>query len=156
MLDETLDQPYVGYVLCRPYYGGQDAASAIAHLRRIAAALCASRLLVVWEESDLRTSIVGPSENHPNGLAVLDATFTAHALTWYPFRYDVTGHRPSGGANLQVSWGRRTSQADVSPPNPIPRVLSSWRLPEPFGTDGVEHTITKALDSGNEIDLVQP
>ncbi len=152
VLDDTFDRPYIGYMVCRPYYRGHDAMAAIRHLGRIAAAMCATRLVVVWEEFDLRTSILGPSDNYPNGLALLDAEFpSSHSLTWLPFDY----YTSAGGSTLGLSWEQPSTQLDVALPEPIPSLLNAWRAPAPFGPDGVEHTLTEALHDGYEMHFVK-
>ncbi|MCH9667024.1 MAG: hypothetical protein K0U76_17235 [Actinomycetia bacterium] len=152
VLGDTFDQPYIGYVVCRPYYRGHDAMAAISHLGRIAAAMCATRLVVVWEEFDLRTSILGPSDNYPNGLALLDAEFpSSHNLTWLPFDY----YTSARSSTLGLSWGHPSTQLDIALPEPIPSLLTAWRAPAPFGQDGVEHTLTEALHDGYEMHFVK-
>lgn len=86
----------VGRVTCRPYRRGQDAAVASAELGRIAAAVVGTDLLVFWEEFDLRTSVYGPSEQHPKALVILQATLQSHFLTWFPFESDVLSWRANG------------------------------------------------------------
>lgn len=78
-----------GTVTCRPYRPGWDASEAIAELGRIAAATAGSDLLVLWEEFDLRTSLYGPSEQHPTALVSLQATLHSHYLTCFPFHSEV-------------------------------------------------------------------
>lgn len=46
-------------------------------------------MLAVWEEYDLRTSVLGPDEAYPGvprGVALLDVTDDGHELSWHPFR----------------------------------------------------------------------
>ena len=80
-----LTKLFVGYVTCRPYRRGGDAAAAIAELGRVAAAISGTDLLVFWEEHDIRTSLYGPSDDHPTGLVLLQVTWESHFLTWFPF-----------------------------------------------------------------------
>lgn len=159
IVDDTLAQPYVGYVVCRPYYRGQDATAAISHLGRIAAAMCASQLLVVWEESDLRTSILGGEPgDYPHGLAVLDAPFllgSTHTLDWRPFQWCTSDGTPVYFTNpaLGLEWGQASRHPGAPLPEPVPALLMSWRAPAPFGRDGVERTLTEAVSAGYEIHL---
>lgn len=139
VIDETLvEQAYVGYVMCRPYYRGQDATAAISHLGRIAAAMCATHLVVAWEESDLRTSVLGVNpEGHPRGLAVLDAPFLpySHTLLWHPFRYYTNDGTPEYLNNpaLSVAWGQSSLNPEAPIPESIRSLLLAWRTPTPFG-----------------------
>lgn len=159
ILDDALEQPYVGYVVCRRYYRGQDAAAAISHLGRIAAAMCASQLVVVWEESDLRSSILGGDpDDHPHGLAVLDAPFllgSAHTLDWHPFQWCTSDGTPVYFTNpaLGLQWGQASRHPGAPLPDPVPALLMSWRAPAPFGPDDVEHTISEAVSAGYEFHL---
>lgn len=159
ILDDTLEQPYVGYVVCRRYYRGQDAAAAISHLGRIAAAMCSSQLVVVWEESDLRSSILGGDPgDHPHGLAVLDAPFllgSTHILDWHPFQWCTSDGTPVYFTNpaLVLQWGRASRHPGAPLPDPVPALLMSWRAPAPFGPDGVERTLSEAVSEGYEFHL---
>jgi hypothetical protein len=49
-----------GYISVRPYYNGPDAASAIARLGELPAAIAATRVVIVWEHEDLMVSL-GPA-----------------------------------------------------------------------------------------------
>lgn len=159
ILDDALEQPYVGYVVCRRYYRGQDAAAAISHLGRIAAAMCASQLIVVWEESDLRSSILGGDpDDYPHGLAVLDAPFllgSAHTLDWQPFQWCTSDGTPVYFTNpaLGLQWGQASRHPGAPLPDPVPALLMSWRAPAPFGPKDVERTISEAVSAGYEFHL---
>lgn len=159
IFDDTLEQPYYGYVVCRRYYRGHDAAAAITHLGRIAAAMCASHLLVVWEESDLRTSIHGGEPgDHPHGLAVLDAPFllgSTHMLDWHPFQWRTSDstHVYFTNPALGLEWGQASRHPGAPLPDPVPALLMSWRAPARFGLDGGERTLTEAVSAGYEFHL---
>lgn len=160
ILDDAIEQPYVGYVMCRPYYRGQDAGTAISHLGRIAAAMCATHLVVAWEESDLRTSIFGGSpDEHPNGLAVLDAPFVppSHTLLWSPFHYYSSDGTPPkrNSPTLRISWEQVVLTSGVPLPEPISSLLLGWRAPPLFGPESVERTLAEALEAGYEIHLTK-
>lgn len=149
------ENEYVGYVSCREYYRGQDAVAAIGHMGVIAAAMCATRLLVVWEESDLRTSIYGPSANvYPNGLALLDISLTGHEISWYPFRY-VNEHRqlPSLTANIDIEWGQPSRQPSVDLLPGIHDLIHSWRteMMNPHGPTWVQTITDAAIAAGYSI-----
>lgn len=153
VIDDTLEQPYVGYVVCRYYYRGRDAMAAISHLGRIAAVMCASHLLVVWEESDLRVSMSGGDpDEHPRGLAVLEAPFLppTHTLRWQPFQLYTSDGTPLFFTNpaIDVAWGHPSHSSQVPLPEPIETLLMSWRT-TPFG-QGVQRTLSEAVDAGYE------
>ena len=160
VFDDAFDQPYIGYVVCRAYRRGQDAAAAIKELGRIAAAMCATNLVVVWEEADLRTSLLGGDPGqHPNGLAVLDAPLltSAHTLDWHPFQYGTYDGSPVYLTNpaLGVAWGQATQNPCAPLPEPIQTLLRSWRAPTPFGEAGVERTLREAVGDGYEMHLIK-
>ncbi len=57
ILAEDLEQPYVGYLTCRPFSRGADAAAAIAELGELPSVLAATRLVVTWEAQDLNVAL---------------------------------------------------------------------------------------------------
>lgn len=148
------EDEYVGYVSCRPYYRGQDAQTAIEHLGVIAAAMCATRLLVVWEESDLRTSLYGPANEHPNGVALLEVSLTDHELSWRPFRYlNGYGQAPGMNANFDISWGEPSVQSNVTLMPVVRNLMQAWRL-QFIGKHGpawTEDTLNAASAAGYDI-----
>ena len=123
------EDEYVGYVSCREYYRGQDAVAAIGHLGVIAAAMCATRLLVVWEESDLRTSIYGPPpHSYPNGLAMLEVSLTEHQMTWYPFTSTIDYRQLSNPTPaFDIHWARPSVQENVELLPGIRDLIGLWR-----------------------------
>lgn len=149
------DDEYIGYVSCREYYRGQDAVAAIGHLGVIAAAMCATRLLVVWEESDLRTSIFGPSATvYANGLALLETSLTDHEITRHPFRY-TNGHAqpPSLTAYLDIQWGQPSTQAKVDLLPGTRDLIDSWRaeMVSSHGPQWVQAITDDAVAAGYSI-----
>jgi hypothetical protein len=60
MFAEDLASPYIGYIVCRPFYRGEDAVTAIAGLGLLPSVMGLTRLLVVWEDRDLRTALEMP------------------------------------------------------------------------------------------------
>jgi hypothetical protein len=90
ILIDARDQPYVGYVRTREYYEGADAVTAIGGLALLPAAVCATRVMLVWEEADLRASLSGPGD-YPNGLVAVAATLTGHTASWHPFVLHLEG-----------------------------------------------------------------
>jgi hypothetical protein len=125
LLIDEWDQPYVGCVATRPYRRGADAVEAIGRLGAAAANVVATRVVVIWEEADLRASISGPGD-HPNGLAVLVATLTHHVLRWHPaVLHEVPRGRGRWPA-LRPDWGEplRVENAQLAPV--IVAVLDRW------------------------------
>ncbi len=160
VIDDTLEPAYIGYVMCRPYRRGQDALAAISHLGTIATAMCATHLVVAWEESDLRTSTLGGSpEDHPQGLAVLDAPLLTHThtLLWHPFRYYTSDGTPAYLNNpaLSIAWEQSSRNPQATLPDAIRGLLTAWRTPTPLSPNDVEHTLTHAINHGYEIHLTQ-
>lgn len=154
MIDERIvGRPLVGVVTCRPYRRGDDAAAAIKHLGRLAGGLGATHLLVLWEEADLRTSLHGPADTYPQGLVLVQATYCSHQLDWHPFTYQVRGQRPSGGADLDISWGQPTTCPGAALPSPIQHLLSWFRLPEFSSRDEVDRTLQAAADNGYDFSV---
>ena len=77
---EDLDPPFVYSVQCRRFYRGADAAAAVAELGELPSALAASRLLVAWEEQDLKVALGLPADPDTTALVALDATLTDWTL----------------------------------------------------------------------------
>jgi hypothetical protein len=54
MFCADLDRPYVGFVSCRPFQRGRDAANAVGVLCRLPSVLAVTLVVVVWEYAELR------------------------------------------------------------------------------------------------------
>ncbi|GAB3204523.1 hypothetical protein GCM10027262_06010 [Nocardia tengchongensis] len=139
---EDQPEPHVGYVLSRPYYEGADAHAAIAGLGRAAAALCATQIVVLWEECDLRASLVGPGD-HPDSLVTVEATFDGHLLTSRPYQPVFGPVGPLGVPTVIPHWGRASQYPDAQLPVPIADLLTTW------------HTQLTRLDPSNELRSMQ-
>ncbi|MEV0538390.1 hypothetical protein [Nocardia salmonicida] len=155
IFDRTRAQPVVGYVVSRFYSQGDDAASAIANLGVLAAALCATDLIVFWEESDLRTSIHGahPTADYPTGLVTLRVTHEGHDQTWRPFSNRVLGYQQNGLPIVQPLWGTVATESGGDIPFPIQGLLGRWRATTGH-TEGADALLDMAEDEGYEILLV--
>jgi hypothetical protein len=125
--DSRSDKPLTGYAVCRDYTRGPDALLAISSLGILADALRAELVVLIWEEADLRTSLYGPSDHHPNGMVVLEASRDSHELTWYPFDFTVIGYNPNGLPRLDVRWGKSVHTAGAPLPEVITLLLDEWR-----------------------------
>ncbi|MFK4298550.1 hypothetical protein ABH924_003721 [Arthrobacter sp. GAS37] len=115
---------YDGFVVCRPYYPGADAMSAISELGTLAASLYATRVMVVWEEADLQCSLAIPG-NHAMALTTLTADYTNHELVRRPL---TPAHEVSPtGLIGAVPGGRPETSTNTRLPAPIAQLLSNWR-----------------------------
>lgn len=146
----------VGQVACRPYRPGRDAAVAIAELGRIAAAISGTDLLVFWEEFDVRTSLDGPSEQHPKALVILQATLQSHFLTWFPFESDVLSGQADGLPDVQIRRGAPSETfegAQLS--EPVYRLLDLWRAGlMSYDFDECRRIVTAAAKDGYDVAFV--
>jgi hypothetical protein len=96
MIIDDWDQPYVGWVSTRPYYDGLDAVKAINRLGDAPAAIMATRVVMVWEDADLRRSIHGPGE-YMNALVIVQAGLMGeHTLRRHPVTLHIEGVGASG------------------------------------------------------------
>jgi hypothetical protein len=128
MVIDEWDPPYVGYVRTRPYHQGADAAAAIARLGDAPAAIRASQVVLVWEASDLQTSLLGPGD-YPTGLVVVEAKLrNRHVLRWHPFTMRIDEVRPSGLPTVTPIWGPASTVPDARLPPVMAGVLRTWRL----------------------------
>jgi hypothetical protein len=122
ILAEDLDQPYVGRVVCRPFYRGADAGAAIAGLGELPSVLAATRLVITWEAQDLVVALGGVADPDATALVVLNATLAGHVVHWYPVRMDLDEH-----GVVAVDWGVPAQLHDPPLHAPIADLLSVWR-----------------------------
>jgi len=126
MFIDEWEQPYLGYVLTRPYREGVDAVKAITRLGDAAAAARATRVLVAWEHADLHASVHGGGD-YPNGMAVVVASLAGgHTLHWHPVVLDV-GADEHGLPALCPQWGVPASIDRATLPPVIAALLTTWR-----------------------------
>ena len=119
MICADLDPPYVGYVACRSFEAGRDAATAVGLLGRLPSVVAATHLVVAWEYSALRAALEPALGRGPTGLAVVEASFDEHLVRWFPFRRMARGNG--------VEWGRSRVHPGGALPLPVEYLLSSWR-----------------------------
>lgn len=125
--DSRGDKPLTGYAVCRDYTRGPDAVVAISSLGILADALRAEVVVLIWEEADLRTSLYGLSDDHPNGMVVLEATFDSHELTWHPFDFHCDRLQRGRAAPPECALGT-SSHTKIAPlPEVITLLLDEWR-----------------------------
>jgi hypothetical protein len=127
MLIDRWPQPYVGYVLTRPYREGPDAVKAITRLGDAPAAARATRVVLAWEDADLRTSVHGPGE-YPNGMAVVVASRTGqHTLYWHPVVLQLGLPDGAGQPTVRPEWGVPVTVEGATLPPVMAAVLNTWR-----------------------------
>jgi hypothetical protein len=127
MLIDDWDQPYVGCVRSRPYRQGVDAVKAITRLADAPAAIMATRVVLVWEDADLRVSLHGPGE-YANGLVVVDAELLGeHTLRWHPVTLQIDGVAADGLPDVRPKWGTPATVHNAVLPPIMAAVLNTWR-----------------------------
>lgn len=130
LLLEGLELPYLGYLTCRPFYRGQDAATAIGVMGVLGSMLGASRMVVTFENADLCTALELPGEDgFPAGVVVVDADLRGHTLRWHSMRMHTAPGDGPGGLVVIPEWGPVDQQRDVELPTPIAELLAVWRVP---------------------------
>lgn len=146
LLAEDLDQPYVGYLTCRPFYRGADAAAAIVELGELPSVLAVTRLAVTWEAYDLTVALQVPADPDTLALVVLDATLTEHAIRWCPFRL----HAGTGryGDMVVPEWGPPALLRDPPLPGPVEQLLTVWRQ---WRAGDLDETITRLETAGHRM-----
>lgn len=127
MLCRDMDQPYAAMMTCRPFYRGADAATAVATMGTLPAAVWATHLVVVWEHGDLCTALELPGDATPTGIVVLEATMTEHTVRWHPFRAESGPATTTGMPALLPEWGTPARHPGGTLPGPITRLLEEWR-----------------------------
>ncbi|MET9798711.1 hypothetical protein [Nocardiopsis alba] len=153
ILAEDMDQPYVGFISCRPFYRGADAATALAGLGRLPSVLMATRLLVAWEDCDLRTALELPGESFATGMVILDAGTEDHTLYWHPFDIEVGGASPHGIPTVIPHWGARARYENVPLLAPISALLDVWR--QFHRDDDIQQTAIELQQAGYGLNMVQ-
>jgi hypothetical protein len=134
MFIDDWDPPVVATISTRPYARGADAAAAIGEMGLMPAAVWATRLLLMWDEWDLRTSLHGEGD-HPRGLVAVHARYEGNLLHWYP--YTLTFNLPTATAEpmnplevlrgMRITWGQPAAHIDAALPGPIEQILQRWR-----------------------------
>lgn len=153
VFDRFGEQQLVGHIICRGYERGSDAAQAVAHLGRIAAAVAGTDLLVTWEETDLD----GPSPAAP-AFAILEAAFDYHALTLVPFYQRMVGRALDGQARVEVIRDRPTdTYGGAALPSSVHSLLHLWRTClATYDWDYSQQVVADAVRAGYDIALSTP
>lgn len=125
-----LDPPYVGYLTCRQFYRGADAAAAVASMGLLGSMLGASRLVVTWENADLCTALELPGDDgFPAGVMAVDADRNGHVLRWHPMRMHPGPLSRAGAQTIAPEWGPRDRTRSAALPVPVANLLAIWREP---------------------------
>lgn len=137
LLIEGLKPPYLGFLTCREFYRGRDAAAAVAAMGLMGSMLGASRLVVTWENADLCTALELPGdEGFAPGVVVVDADRRGHVLRWHPMRLDIGPSRPNRPPSVLAEWGPTSRRPGAELPGPIADLLAIWREPREWpGTE---------------------
>lgn len=135
VLSKHLPQRYLGSVATRSFRRGADAGAAVAAMGLLPSVVPATRLVVVWEYSDLCAALDLPGwrdGRYPLGIVVLDADLAEHVVRWHPFRMRTDA--PSGpaalipaSARLWPEWGPAARHPGGVLPAPVGELLAVWR-----------------------------
>lgn len=146
MLTDDLVGPYAGYVTCRPFHNGDDAAQAITALGELPGALEANRVVVTWEAHYLNAALQEQVDTDGSALVLLDAALSGQVLRRHPLRVR-PGRRSRTGA-LVAEWGASMELRDPQLPEVIVGLLELWRRTRPGDLNG---TIDRLKTAGYRI-----
>jgi len=139
----------IGFVTCRRFYTGSDSITAIGDLGVLPSVMKMTRLLILWENSDLEVALDRATGPFPMALMLLDASFKGHTLHRYPFEPVPTGETADGVPTLRLDWKRPLRAKNPSLPDPITRLLRVWRE---LRDDDIQKTVIALQQSGYELD----
>lgn len=131
LIDEQARQPYLGHVVCRPFYRGEDAERAVALLGVLPGVLGATRLVVTWENDDMCTAfeLPEPDGGFATGFVVVDATRGGHVVRWHPYtpiEGPPTSFSPDWVSTIP-EWGREARRPNGPILAPMAELLATWR-----------------------------
>lgn len=147
MFAEDVARQYIGIVMCRPFYQGEDTITAIGDLGVLPSVMKMTRLMVLWENRDLTTALQQRQSMSPLALMLLDAQLDQHTLHRYAFDTVPTGNVVDGVPTIRLEWTEPTQQDGPPLPQPLHKLLRTWR--ELRGGD-IESTVTALEQSGYE------
>ncbi|MFB9384434.1 hypothetical protein ACFFTK_14945 [Pseudonocardia petroleophila] len=135
LLFKHLPQPYIASVTTRPFRRGSDAAAAVAALGLLPSVVHATRLIVVWEYSDLCAALDLPDwreGRYPLGLVVVDADLAEHVVHWHPFRMRTDAASDPAvpipvTASIWPEWGAEVRHPGGDLPASVAELLAVWR-----------------------------
>lgn len=157
LLDE-LTQPYLGYVTCRPFYRGEDAAEAVSAMGLVASMVGATRLVVTWENADMWAALRhSAADIAARAVVVVDAVRAGHdhTLRWHPMRLHEGPLSAGGVPTCRPEWGRASHQHRARLVAPIAELLAVWRAPQVWADDELVATYTDMEISGYSMRWVQ-
>ena len=127
LLSKHADPSYLGSVATRPFYRGADAAHAVTMLGLLPSVVSATRLVVVWEHTDLAAALESPEAldgELPNGLVVVDALVSSHVVRWHGVGFRVG---LAGEDMLIPEWRTVVEHPGGRLPEPVADLLELWR-----------------------------
>ncbi|MGD9525203.1 hypothetical protein [Pseudonocardia sp.] len=153
ILSRHLASPYIGSVSTRPFFRGKDACDAVATLGLLPSLLCATQLVVVWENADLCTAVDPPADvGYASAVVVLDATMNDHVLRWHSFEPHLGEVTFDGMQTIRPEW-RSPAQFPGAPlPAPVLELLTLWRE---WRVGDVQAAITELESAGYRTSWVQ-
>src|SRR5262249_38182496 len=128
MFAEDLPVQYIGFVICRRFFRGQDATVAIGDFGILPSVMRENRLMVLWGRVDPALALDQPAPS-PMGLMLVDARFGGHTLHHYPFDPVPTGQVVNGVPTIELQWKPPQRFENAGLPNPVNRLLQTWREP---------------------------
>jgi len=138
LLDDLDEQPYVGYLRCRPFYRGRDAHAAVAAMGLFASQFGATRLVVTYEHADMALGWEDPAAAEaPTGIVVIDAGHIqrrdGHTVRWHPMVMtlapDTTPPGATGAPAVMAHWGPPDRYPGGELPAAVAQLLAVWREP---------------------------
>ncbi len=152
LLAEDMPSPYIGYVMCRRFYRGDDAVVAIGELGILPSVMKMTRLMILWEDSDLKTALEQEGRSFQMRLMLVDARLNHHTLHQYPFEPVPTGQVVDSVPTIRLQWGTPQQDEDVPLPYPITRLLRTWRE---LRDDDIQKTAITLQQAGYELNWVE-
>jgi hypothetical protein len=153
MFAEDMENEYIGFVTCRMFYRGRDAATAITNLGVLPSVLKMTRLMILWENSDLSIALEQGQGPFPMGLMLVDARFDQHTLHRHSFEAVPTGQVVDGVPTITLQWETPQRSENAPLPDPITRLLRTWRE---LREDDMQKTATALQRAGYKIDWWGP
>lgn len=148
--EQEMVPAYLGFVTCRPFYPGEDAAEAVADMGVLPGVLGVSRLVVAWGHDDLCTALglAEPDGGFATGFVVVDASRRGHVARWHPF---AARRGPAGAVSPELAtvipeWGQEQRRPNGRLPQPVAELLATWRAQavDPAATPAVAEAMESA------------
>lgn len=135
LIHEEMEPPYLGYIGCREFYRGPDAARAVAVMGILPGLLGVTRLVVSFENDDMCTAleVPEPEGGFATGFLLVDAWRAGHVVRWHPYTPQ-PGPTSSLSAELMTAipdWGREQRHPNGPLLGPVAELLATWRRQTP-------------------------